>query len=123
DLLRKVAVGDGGGDFGHVSQLHRQVAGHEIDVIREVLPGAGNAFDDRLPAEFSFGTHFAGHARDFRGEGGELIDHRVDGVFQFENLALDVDRDFLGEVAIGDGGGYRGDIADLRGQVGRHQVH
>ena len=35
-----------------------------------------------LPAELAFGADFARHARDFRGEAVELIDHRVDGVLQ-----------------------------------------
>ena len=47
----------------------------------------------------------------------ELIDHGVDGVLQLQDLAAHVDRDLLGEVAVGDGGGDFGDVADLAGQV------
>ena len=41
-----------------------------------------------LAAQLAFGAHFAGHAGHFRGERAELIHHRVDGVFQFEDFAL-----------------------------------
>ena len=55
-----------------------------------------------------------------RGERAELVDHRVDGVLQLEDLALDVDGDLLGEVAVGDGGRHLGDVAHLGGEVAGH---
>ena len=75
-----------------------------------------------LTAELAFGAHFAGHAGHFRGERAELIDHRVDRVLQLEDFALHVDRDLLGQVAVGDGGGHVGDVAHLAGQVAGHAV-
>src|SRR5579863_3787223 len=48
--------------------------------------------------QFAFGAHLAGHARHFAGEGVELIDHGVDGVFQLQNLALDIDRNLARQV-------------------------
>ena len=36
--------------------------------------------------EFAFRADFAGHARDFTGEGVEPIDDGVDGVFELETL-------------------------------------
>ena len=39
----------------------------------------------------------------FRGERVQLVDHRVDGVLELEDLALDVDGDLAREVAVGDG--------------------
>ena len=68
----------------------------------------------RLAAEFSFGAHFARHARHFRGERVELVHHRVDGVLQFQNFAFDVDRDFLGKIAVRDRRRHRGDVTHLR---------
>src|SRR5262249_33790653 len=59
---------------------------------------------------------------DFRGEAVQLIDHRVDGVLELENLALDVDGDLLGKVAAGDGRRDFSDVAHLAGQVRRHRV-
>src|SRR5215204_1908551 len=47
----------------------------------------------RLAAELALGADFARDARHLAGEGVELIDHRVDGVLQFEDFALDVDGD------------------------------
>ena len=104
DLLRQVAAGDGGRDFGDVAHLGGQVAGHEVDVVGQVLPGAGDARHLRLAAELAFGADLARDARHFRGEGVELIDHRVDGVLQLENLALHVDGDLARKVAARDGG-------------------
>ena len=122
DFAGEVAVGDGGGDFGDVSDLAGEVAGHEVDVVGEILPGAADAGDLGLAAEFAFGADFAGDAGDFAGEGVELVDHRVDGVFEFENFALHVDGDLAREVAAGHGGGDFGDVADLGGQVAGHGV-
>ena len=50
-----------------------------------------------LSAELAFRPHFAGHACHFGGERAELIDHRVDGVFQLEDFALHIDGDLLGK--------------------------
>ena len=76
DLLRQVAVGDRGGDARHVAELHGEVAGQLVDVVGQVLPGAGDAADLRLAAELAFGADLARHARHFRGERVELVDHR-----------------------------------------------
>src|SRR5229473_3043039 len=37
--------------------------------------------------------------------------------------AAHVDGDLLGKVTAGDGGGNLGDVADLGGQVARHEIH
>ena len=39
-----------------------------------------------------------------------------------KNFAADVDGDFAGEVAVGDGGGDFGDVAHLAGEVAGHEV-
>src|SRR4029450_10810479 len=93
DLLGQVALGDRGGDVGDVAHLGREVAGHEVDVVGEVLPGAGDAADVGLAAELAFRADLAGHARDLRGERPQLIHHRVDGVLEFQDLATHVDGD------------------------------
>src|SRR5690606_23661671 len=82
DLAREVALGDRGGHLGDVAHLRGQVRCHRVDVVGQVLPGAGHAGHRRLPAELSFGTHLAGDAGDFRGEAVELVHHRVDGVLE-----------------------------------------
>src|SRR2546430_13513619 len=51
-----------------------------------------------LPAQISVGAHLTRHAGDFVGEGVELVDHRVDGLLELEDLALDVDGDLLRQV-------------------------
>src|ERR1700684_1072518 len=43
DLARQVAAGGGGGDFRDVAHLCCQVAGHGVDGVGQILPGAGNA--------------------------------------------------------------------------------
>ena len=123
DLLGEVAGGDRGRDLRDVAHLAGQVAGHQVDVVREVLPGAGHALDVGLAAELAFRAHLARHARDLGGERAELVHHRVDGVLQLQDLALDVHGDLLGEVAVGHRGGHGGDVAHLAGQVAGHQVH
>ena len=122
DLLRQVAAGDRGGDVGDVADLRGQVGRHEVDVVGEVLPGAGDAGHLRLAAELAFGADLAGDARHFRGERVELVDHRVDGVLQLQNFAADVDRDLSRQVAARDRRGDVGDVADLRGEVAAHRV-
>ncbi|MFN8077834.1 MAG: hypothetical protein U0Q15_20775 [Kineosporiaceae bacterium] len=71
----------------------------------------------------ALGADLAGDAGDLGGEGGQLVDHRVDGGLELEQLALDVDGDLLAEVAPRDRGGHLGDVADLGGEVARHAVH
>ncbi len=63
DLLRQVAAGNGGRDLGDVAHLGRQVRGHEVDVVGEVLPRAGDAGHLGLAAELAFGADLAGDAR------------------------------------------------------------
>ena len=121
DLLGQVAVGHGGRHLGDVAHLAGEVGGHGVDVVGEVLPGAGHAGHLRLAAELALGADLARHARHFRGEAVELVDHRVDGVLQLEDLAAHVDGDLLRQVAVGDGGGHFGDVAHLAGEVGGHR--
>src|SRR6185369_16283625 len=123
DLLGEVALGHGGGDGGDVAHLAGEVAGHEVHAVRQVLPGPGHALDLGLTAQPSLGAHLARHARDLGREARELVHHRVDDVLQLEDLALDVDGDLLGEVAVGHGLGDVGDVAYLAGQVAGHEVH
>src|SRR4029079_13107746 len=99
-----------------------QVRRHRVDVVGEVFPSTGDARHLRLAAELAFGGDLAGNTRHLAGEAVELIDHRVDGVFQLEDLALYVHRDLARKVAAGDGGRHLGDIAHLRGQVAGEQV-
>ena len=112
-LLAQVAGRDGRDDLDDAAHLVGQVGGHDVDRVGEVLPRAGDVGHDGLAAELALGADFARDARDFGRERSELIDHRVDGVLQLEDLALDVDRDLARQVAAGDGGGDLGDVAHL----------
>ena len=123
DLARQVAAGHGRRDFGDVSHLAGQVAGHRVDGVGEILPRSGDAGHVGLSAQSAFGADFAGHARHFAGERVQLVHHRVDGFFEQQNFAADVHRDFLRQVAAGDGGGHFGDVSHLAGQVAGHGVH
>ena len=88
DLARQVAGRDGGGHLGDVAHLRGQVAGHRVDVIGQILPGARDARHLGLAAELALGAHLARDARHFARESVQLVDHGVDGVLQLENLAL-----------------------------------
>src|SRR5205807_9275734 len=82
DLLAEVAVGHGGRDLGDVAHLARQVGGHEVDVVGEVLPGAAHASDVGLAAELALGGNIARDNGRLAGEGVALVDQNVDGVLQ-----------------------------------------
>ena len=117
DLARQVAARDGRRHLGDVAHLARQVAGHGIDVVGEILPRAGDARHDGLAAELAFGADLARHARHFGREAVQLVHHRVDGFLQLQDLAAHVHRDLARQVAARDGGGHLGDVAHLAGQV------
>ena len=121
-FLRQVAVGDRGDDLDDAADLGGQVRRHEIDVVGQVLPDARHAFHFGLAAEFSLGADFARDAGNFRGERSKLIHHGVHGVLQFEDFALNIDGDFLRQVAVGDRGRDGCDISHLVGQVAREHV-
>src|SRR6185312_1203638 len=122
DLARQVAAGHRGRHLGDIADLAGEVRGHRVDRVGQVLPGAGDAAHHGLAAELAFGADLARDAGDFRRKGVELVDHRVDGVFQLQNFAAHVDRDLLRQVARGDGGRHFGDVADLGGEVRGHRV-
>ena len=122
DLATEIAARHGRGHFGDVANLGGQVRTHRIDRVGQILPGARHARHDGLHAQSSFGADFAGHARHFRGERAELLDHRIDGFLELQNLSAHVDRDFLRKIAIGHGDGHVGDVADLAGEVRCHRV-
>ena len=122
EVLLQVAVGDRGHDLDDAAHLLGQVGGHDVDVVGEVLPGAGDARHLRLAAELAFGADLARHARHLAGEGVELVHHRVDGVLQLQDFALHVDGDLAREVAARHGGRHFGDVAHLGGEVGGQQV-
>src|SRR5262249_45821449 len=117
DRSRQVALGDRRGDLRDGADLGGQVGGELVDVIGQVLPGAGHALDIGLAAQNAFGADLAGHARYFRGKRAELVYHRVDDVLDLQNLAAHVHRDFLRQVAGSNGGGDLGHVTQLDGQV------
>src|SRR5262249_25632009 len=109
-------------DLGDVAHLRGQVRRHEVDVVGQVLPGAGDARHLRLAAELAFGADLAGDARHFPGEAVELVDHRVDGGLGLENVATHVHGDLARQVAARHRGGHLGDVAHLGGEVAGHRV-
>ncbi len=123
DLAGQIAICDGGRHFRDVSNLASQVAGHEVHVVGQIFPRAADAGHLRLAAELSFRAHFARHARHFACKRVQLIHHRVDGVFQFENFALHVHRDLARQVAAGHGGRHFGDVSNLGREVAGHCVY
>ena len=100
-----------------------RLRGQRVDVVGQILPRPADALDLRLPAEPAFGADLARHARHFRRERVELIDHDVDGVLELEDFALHLDGDLLRQIAARHGGGHFGDVAHLAGEVGGHQIH
>ncbi|ABS26438.1 hypothetical protein Anae109_2236 [Anaeromyxobacter sp. Fw109-5] len=123
ELLRQVAVRDGGDDLHDAPHLGGEVRGHEVHVVGEVLPRAADAAHVRLTAQLPLRADLARDARHLRGERVQLVDHLVDDVLDLEDLPLHVDRDLLGEVSVGDRGRHLGHVPQLDGQVGGHRVH
>src|SRR5690606_32651585 len=107
---------------GDVAHLAGQVGRHRVDVVGQVLPGAGDAWHRRLAPQLALGADLARHAGDFGGEAVELVHHRVDGVLELGDLATHVHRDLARQVALGHRGGDLCDVADLAGEVGGHGV-
>ena len=122
DLLGEVAVGHGGGDLGDVAHLAVRLPAMKLTLsVRSFQVPATPLTSAWPPSLPSVPTSRATRVTSAANEA-ELIDHRVDGVLQLQDLALDVDGDLLGEVAVGDGGGHLGDVAHLAGQVAGHEV-
>jgi hypothetical protein len=67
-ISRQVAVGHRRRHLGDVAHLAGQVRGHHVDVVGEVLPGARDTFDLRLPAELALDADLARHANHLGGE-------------------------------------------------------
>src|SRR5207249_4965628 len=109
-------------DLGDVTHLGREIGRELVHLLREVLPCPGGTRHAGLTAEAALRTDLARHARDLAGEAIQLIDHAVDRVLELEDFAAHVDRDLLGEVALGDGRRDFGDVAHLGGEVARHVV-
>src|SRR5207253_1351087 len=97
DLAAEMVGSAWGSDVGDVADLVGEVTRHRVDVVGEVLPGAGDAGDLGLAAELALGADLASDARDLGGKRVQLIDHRVDRVLEREDLALDVDGDLAAE--------------------------
>ena len=95
DLAREIAARDRRRHLRDVAHLRGQVARHRVDAVGQVFPRAGNAADYRLTSELALCADFARHARHFRGETVELVNHRVDGVFQLEDFPAHIDCDFF----------------------------
>src|ERR1700674_1575175 len=120
DFARQIATGHSHGYFSNVSHLASKIAGHEVHVVGEILPGAGHTWHLRLPAQLAFGTDFVRHTRHLAGEPVELVHHGVDGVLKFENLAFHVHRDLARQIASGNGRCHFGDVTHLAGKVTGH---
>ena len=123
DLLRQVAARDGGRYRGDVSHLSGEVPSQRVHVISQILPGSGHPGHVSLAAQFAIRAHLARHSGDFGGEGAELIDHRVDGILQLEDLTFRLGGDLSVQVALRDGRRNVGDVSHLAGKVRRHEVH
>ncbi len=123
DLLGQVAVGHRGRDLGDVTDLAGEVAGHAVDVVGQVLPHPGHAPDLRLAAQPAFGADLAGYPGHLVGERRQLVHHRVDGVFELQDLALGIHGDFLAQVPVGHRRRHMRDVPHLNRKVAGHPVH
>ena len=122
DLARQLSVCHRGGHQRDVPHLRGEVSRQRVHAFGEVLPGAGDAGNLRLPAQRSLGADLARDPGHLRREGAKLVDHLVDRLLQLEDLALRRDGDLAREIAAGNRGGDERDVAHLVGQVARQHV-
>src|SRR5262249_25956916 len=122
DLAGQVAGGDRGRHLGDRANLRGQIGRELIDVVGQILPGAGGTGHARLTAELALDADPARDRRDLVGEGGERVDHGVDRVRELGDLALGLERELAAKIAVGHGRDDAGDAAHLTGQVARHGV-
>ena len=95
----------------------------ELTLSVKILPGSRDPADLGLATKLSLSAYFASHAGDLGSEGVKLIDHGINGFFQLEDFALNIDSDFAGEIPTRDRRGHVGNIADLGGEISCHAVH
>src|SRR5690606_36582394 len=122
DLLGEVAVGDGGRDLGDVAHLEGQIARELVHAVGQLLPDARDATHVGVCTELAFGADLPRHADDLGGEAAQLLHRGVDGVHDLEDLAPGLHGDLLRQVAVGNGGGDAGDVAQLPGEGGGEEV-
>ena len=88
-FFAQFAVGHGGGDTSNVANLAGQVAGHQVYVIGEILPGSRHATYVGLTAQLALRTHLPSDPRNLRGKRTQLIHHCVYRTGSAEELALE----------------------------------
>jgi len=117
DLLRQIAGGDRRRHRGDITDLVCEVAGEEVDVVREVLPRPRHSRHFGLASELALDTDLARHGGDLLRERPKGVGHRVDGVGEGGDLAFRLQDELLREVAIGDRGHDLHEASDLVGQI------
>src|SRR6202022_1620418 len=127
DLLREVSLGDRGSHSGNISDLAGEISRERVHVVGEVLPRSRDARNFCLSAKLPFCSYFARNARDFVGEGAELIDHRVDRggdskELSLHRLAIDLEHHLLIEIAVGDSRENARYLSRWRCEIGDERV-
>src|SRR5205085_370278 len=89
NLLGQVPVCYSGGDCRDVPNLSRQVTGHRVDRVGQVLPGPGHAADLGLATELALRPDLASDAGDLGGHAVELVNHGVDDLARSQELTLE----------------------------------
>ena len=100
-----------------------KIGRHDVHVVGEVLPRAGNSGDPSLSAKTAIGADLASDTGHFSGKGVKLVHHRVDRILQLQDFTFHVHGDLARQVAAGDRGCDLRDVPDLCGEVRREQVH
>src|SRR4029079_2570911 len=105
-----------------VTDLAREVRCHRVDVVGKVFPSSGDALHGRLAAQLALGADLACYPTYLGGERAQLIDHRIDGFFDFQNLAAHVSGNLFRTIAIRHGDGNLGDVTHLASEIVGHRV-
>src|SRR5207245_1148712 len=123
DFAVEFAACHGGSDLGDIADLRGEVTAHGVDGVGQVFPRSCHPRNGRLPTKPALGRYLACLAGRRSSDVVELVNHRVDGVLQLQDLAFHIDRDFARKIAASDGRRDLSDVADLCSEVCRHRVH
>src|SRR5262249_52833727 len=99
DFAREVAASDRRSHLAYFADLDCQIGRQQIDVVGQIFPCASHTGHDCLTTEAAFGADFTHDTRHFRGEGAQLVDHRVDGLLKLQDFTTHIDGYLFGEIA------------------------
>src|SRR2546429_5344613 len=94
-FLRQITARDRRRYLGDIATLSCEISRHHIHVVGKVLPCSRNSSHVCLPTQLPFAANLPGYASHFGRKRTKLINHRVDRVFELQDLTSNVHGDFF----------------------------